>query len=121
MIQRTFRHIRGIGPKYERLLWDAGILTWEDVFRTTELSPIPIHLWTKLQEELPHLKRAFAERNLLALQKIIPPKLQWRLIPNFWEEIAYLDIETTGYKPPASYITTIGVYDGKKIHNFTRY
>jgi len=45
--------------------------------------------------------------------KVIP--LHWKMIPNFIDRIAYLDIETTGLSPRYSYITTIAVYDRIKV------
>jgi hypothetical protein len=120
MLQRTFRHVHGIGPTLEHRLWDAGILNWEDLSRKACPSNFPAKKWDLLQNELPHIKKAFAEKNLIMLQQIVPNTLHWRMIPNFWDEIAYLDIETTGYMPPQDYITTIAVYDGTKVHNFTR-
>ncbi len=50
----------------------------------------------------------------------LPNDLHWKKIPDFIDQIAYLDIETTGLSPLDSHITTIAVYDGIKVHNFVR-
>jgi len=62
--------------------------------------------------------QAFITHDTQRLNQIIPSELHWRMIPNFFGEIAYLDIETTGGTPPYHYITAIAVYDGKNIYNF---
>jgi uncharacterized protein YprB with RNaseH-like and TPR domain len=120
MLQRTFSHISGIGPKIERRLWASGIRNWDDVLKQSKPTTLTPALWDKLNDALPSTKKAFAEHDTRALNQLLPANLHWRMIPNFFDEIAYLDIETTGMAYPRSHITTIAVYDGKQIHNFIR-
>jgi len=54
------------------------------------------------------------------LTNLIPKIQHWKMIPNFIDRIAYLDIETTGLSPHYSHITTIAVYDGNEVHDFVR-
>lgn len=41
-VRDSFRDLKGIGPKYERLLWDAGIERFEDLGQITEERVIEI-------------------------------------------------------------------------------
>ena len=40
---------------------------------------------------------------------------RWRFFDYLKERVAYIDIETTGFKGGNNYITTIALYDGKNI------
>jgi len=49
------------------------------------------------------------------------PNLLWRLFPEFRDEVAYLDIETTGLGlPPAGAVTTVVLYDGRAVSWFVQ-
>ena len=37
MLRNTFLHLPGIGYKYERLLWESGVLTWDDFLSAPSL------------------------------------------------------------------------------------
>ncbi|MBD3229176.1 MAG: exonuclease, partial [Candidatus Lokiarchaeota archaeon] len=77
-------------------------------------------IWKRLVSELPAIKKAIIDNNIKKIRNFIPKKLHWHLIPNYLGKIAYLDIETTGLSPDNGYITTIAIYDGKKLHNYIR-
>ncbi len=69
-------------------------------------------LWNGVNSAIDALKSL----DVSQLTRIIPKTQHWKIIPNFIYRIAYLDIETTGLSANYSYITTIAVYDGKKVH-----
>jgi uncharacterized protein YprB with RNaseH-like and TPR domain len=120
MLQRTFQHIPGIGPKTEKRIWSVGIQSWNDVMQHSCPECVTSAIWEKIQKGTTQVREAFVNRNTELLNKIIPSDLHWRMIPNYFGEIAYLDIETTGGMPPYHYITAISVYDGAIIHNFIK-
>jgi uncharacterized protein len=117
VLNHTFCHIPGIGPKTEEKLWNDGILSWRDALET----PAGMS-W---QRRLPYLRRG-VEESLRALElgdaeffgRSLPPDLIWRLFPAFRLETAYLDIETNGISGKGAHITAISVYDG---HTVTHY
>ncbi len=104
----TFLHIRGIGEKRERALWRRGIRRWHDVIK-----PGADLRWLGKREAV--VKQA-AEVSLEALEEgdaaffaqRLPPWERLRVLSEFEDRTAYLDIETDPYR-----ITVIGIlYQG---------
>jgi len=62
----------------------------------------------------------FNEGNLQHFSGSLPSGLHWRLFPDFRDSVAYLDIETTGLDSWENSITTIALYDGKKISTYVQ-
>lgn len=121
MLHRTFQFIKGIGSVTEKRFYKANIMTWHDVQTKPRPTSIAVRLWNNLQQQIPPLQRALASKNGIELNRLIHSDLHWRMIPHFLEEIAYLDIETTGSSMFNSYTTSIAVFDGKEIHTFVRH
>jgi len=99
------------------MLWDLGIHSWDDV-RRDEIDRLPIgggrgrRLFNHyLDESIYHLER----NDPGFFSDLLPSDQHWRLFDDFRDGIAYLDIETTGMGSLEDYITTIALYDGKKI------
>ncbi len=119
MLTNTFSHIPGIGTKTEKALWDLGITDW----RT--LNDLPAgDLPPSIAGKMGIIRTSLAEsaRNLdkapLYFQSRLSSADLWRLYPEYRSGAAYLDIESTGLDFDESRITTIALYDGKKIHHF---
>ena len=117
MLEHTFIHIPGIGPKTERHLWRHGILTWKHFLsnRKTPLSPA---------------RDTFIRQNLEAsvenkdnirffLDRLSSADL-WRVFDRFKDKAVYLDIETSGLYQGVDEITVIGLYDGKTVKTFVK-
>ena len=116
MLKNTFHHIRGIGSTTERRLWDAGILSWEDLLN----GGVPLlsrrkreTLTAAIEESMQHLET----RNPHYFGQRLPSNQCWRVFKDFRDRIAYLDIETTGLEGE---ITTIALYDGQTIRTYVQ-
>lgn len=115
MLHHTFIHLPHIGPLTERRLWANNILKWRDLLNEkNELANKFSHLRTYL---------SISEKKLKALDanfftKHLGTDQHWRIFSEFSDVSAYLDIETTGLGGPGDYITTISLYDGKKIYYY---
>ena len=120
MIIKTFQLIKGLGPKTESKLWEAGFRDWYDFLKKSRPTGIPVSKYDMLKTFLTEIREIYSKRDYLALNELIPKKVKWRMIPELLGQIAYLDIETTGLYWPESYITTIAVYDGNYTYNFIR-
>lgn len=111
MLRHSFIHLPGIGQARERKLWQAGCLDW-----------------TRFRAELPSLARDEAKRALMAqlldqaetaygagdldwFHRALPRNQAWRMVSKCFDDIAYLDIESTGMgMPPMAQSTTITFY-----------
>ena len=115
MLENTFIHITGIGPKTERLLWNRGIRTWKDfldhkkpVFSPDRDAVIRRELEISLENR----------HDLLFFVNSLPPSDLWRVYDSFQDQAVFLDIETSGGYQGSDEITVIGLYDGRKVQTF---
>ncbi len=117
MLENTFCHIPGVGPKSERELWARGLHSWREV-GSHESLPCSAKkaemLKAQVQESAAHLAAGDPGYFYDRLQS----NQHWRLFPHFRHSVAYLDIETTGLGAPGDYITTIALYDGRDIRHY---
>ncbi len=116
----SFTFVKGIGLKTETTLRELGINCWNDVIKKQRPELFPKQKWQALWNGVKSVIGALKILDVSQLTSLIPKVQHWKMIPNFIDRIAYLDIETTGLSPQYSYITTIAVYDGKRVHDFVR-
>ena len=116
----SFTFVKGIGLKTETTLRELGINCWNDVIKKQRPELFPKQKWQALWNGVKSVIGALKILDVSQLTSLIPKVQHWKMIPNFIDRIAYLDIETTGLSPKYSYITTIAVYDGKRVHDFVR-
>lgn len=94
----------------ERRLWDRGIHSWDHL--RENMSAVFRHRRSdEIARWLDDSERAWESRDLHFFYRNLPRPELWRLVPGFFEEIAFLDIETNGLAlPPSSQSTTITIY-----------
>jgi uncharacterized protein YprB with RNaseH-like and TPR domain len=115
MLERTFIHIPGIGPKTEQRIWKRGIRSWRDFLD----HPEPVFSPVKNRAVHQHLEDSLANRqNIGFFDDKLPAGEKWRLFDAFRRRVVYLDIETSGYDQWDNDITVIGLYDGNGIQTF---
>jgi len=122
MLERTFIHIPGIGPKTERRLWDCGIHKWADFIAAAQrpresglrMSPARAELAAR---HLHECRGSLRSGDHAYLARALPPSEHWRAYQAFKTKTAYVDIETTGLGGSA-YITVIGLYDGLRTRTY---
>lgn len=112
MLTNTFIHLQGIGLKTETDLWHSGIRTWDD-FRASAPGFFSGPKAAYFSQALAEASRQLSCRPDY-FTALLPASQHWRIFPHFQEKTAYLDIETTGLAD-SSEITTIAIYDGKRI------
>ena len=116
MLEHTFIHISGIGPKTEQHLWRRGILTWTEFLRHEHgiFSSPARDSYVRRQ-----LEASVDNKNNIAffLDRLSSPNL-WRLFGRFRDRAVYLDIETNGGHGGIDEITLIGLYDGQSVETF---
>lgn len=115
MLEHTFIHIPGIGPKTERHLWKLGILTWEDFLDHNK----PVFSPARDALVCRELEFSITHRNDIDFFiNRLPTSDLWRVFEPFKERAVYLDIETSGGFQGLEEITIIGLYDGRKVQTF---
>ncbi len=122
MLERTFVHIPGIGPKTEQRLWDRGIETWADFISAAAgdddgslpMSPARAE---PIARQLVECEGWLRNHHHARLANVLPAAEHWRAYPSFKPTTAYVDIETTGLGGTAS-ITVIGLYDGLRTRTY---
>jgi uncharacterized protein len=114
MIRNTFCHIPGIGLHTEQALWDAGLLSWDDILNGTPASAsVKPGRLRSLRHHLEQSEASLAAEDSRYFDDLLPAHQAWRYFPDFRSSVAYLDIETTGMGSDADHITTIALYDGQ--------
>ena len=115
MLEHTFIHIPGIGPKTEQRIWKRGIHRWQDFLRHEK----PVFSPGKDRLIHENLEASLAHRDHIGyFNDKLPAGEKWRLFDAFKHRVVYLDIETSGYDQWSSDITVIGLYDGDRVQTF---
>ena len=119
MLEQTFIHIPGVGPKTERELWQSGIRSWED-FTAILTPPTPISpgLRRRLEDYIPQSIKAVENRDAGFFSRLSALGEAWRLFPEFASQCVFLDIETTGLSPVFDTVTMVGLFDGHRYEVF---
>lgn len=119
MLTSTFIHVSGIGYTTERKIWEMGALTWAEFLSLHPNLELPD---AKKALILPHIEESIerlAERDHAFFARTLQSKDHWRAVSEFGNELAYLDIETTGCGYDDQ-ITVIGLYNGHDMRTFIR-
>jgi|TARA_B100002003_G_C14128659_1_gene542872 hypothetical protein len=128
MIENSFIHISGIGPKTESVLWDLGIQSWSKFLdEESHLLENKILSKKKIESIKEGIKTSIIklrEGDSRYFHNSLKSKDRWRMFKNFKSTTAYLNIKTTELEEYSSVqyesalevgITTITIYDGAQI------
>ena len=118
MLRSTFCHLPGIGPVSEAALWRSGCRSWDDFHRGGGPDDIPTPRRQQYEAELRRSEEALSRRDAAYFADRLPPGEIWRIAPEFRDEIAYLDIETTSLSPFEGIVTVVTVHGGGKTRSF---
>jgi len=107
VLENTFRFIPGIGPIIETNLWRNGVFTWDDLLNSYngQLNNYQISFLNRATD-------ALNIRDIDFFATHLPKREYWRLYKEFYNNVLFLDIETTGLSQYYDDITLIGTYDG---------
>jgi uncharacterized protein YprB with RNaseH-like and TPR domain len=117
MLTSTFCHLPGVGLRTEARLWSAGFVSWDCLLTAAKTRAHRVRpSWlAHLQASREHHREGdpayFADR--------LPAHSHWRLFADYRDTAAFLDIETTGMGS-ADVITTIALFDGRRIRHYVR-
>jgi len=116
MLENTFVHIPGIGPRLERHLWRNGLDTWQAVAVADALPLGPAKADAVRRASAESLAR-LADGDTAYFYRQLPSQEHWRMFPDFRHRVAYVDIETTGLGGDDQ-ITTICLWDGQRLRHY---
>lgn len=118
MLNSCFIHLPGIGPTFASKLNSAGIHSWADALS----KPLPFAPARQeaLLAGIRESQKRLAAGDALWFGDALPPAQQWRLFPHFRHLAAYVDIETTGLSRLDDCITTIALFDGKRVRTYVQ-
>lgn len=118
MLNNSFIHFSGIGTKTETKLWEQGIYDWDSLEGAVRKNKWKGRNSPSLLGEVEESRKRLEERNAVFFAQRTPGREHWRLLGEFREQTAFLDIETTGLGFSQDYITTIALYDGRNIYYY---
>ncbi|MHA1672772.1 MAG: ribonuclease H-like domain-containing protein [Promethearchaeota archaeon] len=121
MIECTFAHLSDVREKGETRLWNTNIRTWKELIAHSSTHPhFTKKVWSRARSEVIKLQEALERQDFDYIANQIYDGYHWRMIPNLWGKILYLDVEMTGLDLETDVITTIACYTGNEIRYFIR-
>lgn len=118
MLTRSLCCFKGLTPESEQRLWRRGCCSWRHLGFMAERE-FSMRKAAMLIEQVPVFELALASRCADFFIGRLPCGYRMRILPEFREEVAYLDIETDEMSK-ASAITVIGVLWRGNLHTFVR-
>lgn len=118
MIDQTFLHCPGVGPKTESRLKALGFLCWQDCLDRLEDLPFSQSRQDKFLEVIRTSLLALQKQDLAYLTTALPPREHWRILADCFSEATFFDIETTGLSSYDSFTTVISAYHQQKLQTF---
>jgi len=117
MLTRSLCCFRGVSPEAERKLWRAGCLDWSGLPAVGRaLSP---RKTMDLARQLPEARMALEGRVADYFLRRLPVGFRPRVVPDFGDGVAFLDVETTGLGARDD-VTVVGVWQAGKLRQFVR-
>ncbi len=119
-LRQAFTHFPSIGPARLKMLYEAGIRSWEDIgpFPPPELFAWNT-FWTQIYQTAIDCREADAADDIQYFIDHLEPMDRWRLLHKHWAQCAFLDIETSGLDFDAD-ITVISVFHQHRVHLFVK-
>lgn len=118
MINQTFLHCFGIGPKTEEKLQSLGFNTWEDCLKNPEMLPFSPNKKDRFLNCISQSINDLNDGNLNHIISQLPQKEHWRILESFYQDATYFDIETTGLSSYDNYTTVISAYRNGELKTF---
>ncbi len=118
MLEQSFCHLTGVGPKTEHRLWAAGYAHWRDLLHELRSGGKPFRCGNRTRSELEESMERLQRGDSAYFAQRLPQGEMWRLFPAFRGRVAYVDIETTGLGKGLDHITSIALYDGQRVATY---
>lgn len=118
MLTNTFQHMKGVGKKTERALWEKGVLSWDAYVpkKDYQLALLGDFGACFIQRSM----EAYEQGDTAFFSRYLPRSEYYRIALTYPEETLFLDIETTGLSLYYDQITIVGWSVGNKYGLFVR-
>ncbi|MGB3907545.1 MAG: ribonuclease H-like domain-containing protein [Methanomethylovorans sp.] len=120
MLESTYIHMPMIGTAIEKRIWTCGVRKWEEFLCEKDSVPIPDKkkslICAGIVDSLDRLKAK--DHTFFACS--LPSSEHWRAYRHFSDDVACVDIETTGLSPCYDNITVVGIYNGKEAKTYIK-
>ena len=120
VIRSSFTFIPGIGNKTEKMLWTAGIFTWNDLVNRVDTLGVGKSKRLRIEEYVEKADTALSRRDASFFAEHLSSKDYWRICGEFAKQTLFLDIETTGLSLYYDSITLVGTFGTEGIRYFIR-
>lgn len=118
MIDQTFLHCLGIGPKTEQKLKSKGFQSWSDCLANPEAVPLSLKRKTTFLQQIQQSQSALLANDIGYLVRNLPSREHWRILARYFAQATFFDIETTGLSSYDSIITVIVAFHKGQLHTF---
>jgi len=110
-LENSFVPVEGVGERTERALWRAGVTHW-DAFdgAWADVPGVGPTLADRIRDFIEEGERRLAAGDARFFEAALPARERWRLVEDFRDRTAYLDIETTGLDRRWHDVTVVGVH-----------
>lgn len=108
MLKSTFQHLKGIGKKAERALWEKGFATWEQYIASFQKQYSLFGDTHPAGSPLDESMAAYERGDMHFFANVLPPLEYYRVVLEFPKDVLFLDIETTGLSLYYDIITIVG-------------
>lgn len=118
MIRECFRHFQGIGPKTAEALNQKGFLSWDDCITRKEEIPFNGKRRKTLIDDIQKSKRALDSDDIDYFAASFPTAEHWRILGNYFDRAAFIDVETTGLSRHSCHASVIAALYRGEMHSF---
>ncbi len=113
MLRNSFVFLDGVGERLEKNIWHQGVLDWKDFREKDDIDGIGKIRKRKFDNFIKKAEKNLEKSNKKFFSYQFPSKHYWRLFKEFSDDVAYIDIETTGLDFSKNKVTVVGIYDGE--------
>jgi len=96
VLRNSFCFLPSADFRLERMLWQKGIIHWDDFFSLNGASSLSERKEKRLLLELEEAEVEYTAENSEYFHSLLPESEKWRLFKDFEKDAMYFDIESTG-------------------------
>ncbi len=120
MLQRSFILFPKISEKDEEAFWAQGILDWNDFLDKLQKLPYHPRLKARWEKSVYRAEEELTKGHSFYFFQHLPDTQKWRILANFLNDTAFIDIEAYQPRPGHFIPTVIGIVHKNAYTSFVR-